>query len=882
MNSIRSKFYLFVSFLFICQVLYSLEQTGELYGPEITRNAVYKAAVAEEGLVGLWQFGSPAIDRVLDLSGNDLHASASGIKTIAGGPMSGSMLTNAYIRIDSNALLMPKYAVSVMAWIRIDQPEDGFQSLYRKEDGDGRLLLMLKDGGEKITFGIGTSFFEANPPECREINSPVTPGRVADGRWHLIAGVYNGLRMYTYLDGIRLQTEPVNGFMSDSGSSPVFIGSTRGKTEFFNGIIRDVRLYSRAISAGEMAALYHAGINDDRRAAEKEIWDAYQEELEYEIKREKKEIEYQALQNIAIKKYNETLDKKFMKPLDVEAMAFHSMRNFMMLTSEPLHSDSSLRPVHFYYQSLPEQVGPKPFGGIDFGDATARAVSNWPGLRAMAGDSLTGQLQQKGAQNVILALLHPLTGLAMQMDSNKPHADTLQYCYMWDQSRVLRTLVRWYSTEPDTREMLQPHIDKYLRAISAIADVRGTDENWGDYIGFSNDYFNADGTFSTSKKKQWIHMRSGIMLEGVVDYVAETDDPFALDLAKQLAACVAGAHEGDFMSAENRMYYGFGENGEYVGHVHTRTCTLLGMAKLAKYLYCNEEEKLAIAYLDIIEKAWNWSFSSGVASKTGWWLEFIGRHSSEIDQCADAIELSAVLGSLSELKHSRFERFSSYYDTCESFLVNYIARSYIKFTPEYETVLKAHWIDDLESKMKRAKATDGSFTGTCDMGNMVRFHGGRQQLLHMACCTQSGIRGMHAGWKAAIGMRDGVMRVNYFLNRKSPYADIITEQPAAGKATVLLKEDAKKILIRIPGWVDPTQMTLSFSGRTVRASDVAGYAGYAEIGPLSAQQNIEIKFPNQQRKMVEEIAGKSYTSFWRGNYVVRMEGPISDYLRMWP
>jgi len=81
----------------------------------------------------------------------------------------------------------------------------------------------------------------------------------SDGLWHHVVGVYDGSRRKTYLDGVLYQN------IADTGSipttnDPVAIGGridggTRGRIH--KGLIDDVRIYSRALSASEIRLLAH-------------------------------------------------------------------------------------------------------------------------------------------------------------------------------------------------------------------------------------------------------------------------------------------------------------------------------------------------------------------------------------------------------------------------------------------------------------------------------------------------------------------------------------------------------------------------------------------------------------------------------------------------
>ena len=75
--------------------------------------------------------------------------------------------------------------------------------------------------------------------------------RLNDNKWHLLTGVYSASKTQIYLDGVLRDSEPSGTFTPNLG--PLQIGSAKA------GIIDDVRIYDRALTAGEVQQLYLAG-----------------------------------------------------------------------------------------------------------------------------------------------------------------------------------------------------------------------------------------------------------------------------------------------------------------------------------------------------------------------------------------------------------------------------------------------------------------------------------------------------------------------------------------------------------------------------------------------------------------------------------------------
>ena len=97
----------------------------------------------------------------------------------------------------------------------------------------------------------------------------ITVGNLEENRFHFIAGILNRSRarsaeLMLYVDSVPVDTTIVGVDGSDTNIPLAFGALHRGTygstTEFFNGIIDDIRIYHRALSHNEICSLYH--IND--------------------------------------------------------------------------------------------------------------------------------------------------------------------------------------------------------------------------------------------------------------------------------------------------------------------------------------------------------------------------------------------------------------------------------------------------------------------------------------------------------------------------------------------------------------------------------------------------------------------------------------------
>ena len=82
-----------------------------------------------------------------------------------------------------------------------------------------------------------------------------------DGSWHHVAGVFDTDTdtAYIYFDGTLSNSRTETREVGDGGSKPIYIGSRGGTGNYFTGKIDDMRVYNRALSPREVAALAGGG-----------------------------------------------------------------------------------------------------------------------------------------------------------------------------------------------------------------------------------------------------------------------------------------------------------------------------------------------------------------------------------------------------------------------------------------------------------------------------------------------------------------------------------------------------------------------------------------------------------------------------------------------
>ena len=80
---------------------------------------------------------------------------------------------------------------------------------------------------------------------------------VTSGTWHFISGVFDpaGPTEAMVVDGVKLNPSPPATIVLDPIASTIALGCRDDHALYFNGVIDEVRVYSRALSDAEIAAL---------------------------------------------------------------------------------------------------------------------------------------------------------------------------------------------------------------------------------------------------------------------------------------------------------------------------------------------------------------------------------------------------------------------------------------------------------------------------------------------------------------------------------------------------------------------------------------------------------------------------------------------------
>ncbi len=211
--------------------------------------------LGDPDLVGLWHMDGDWGDS----SGKENHGTPfngpvfSADKKI--GTRSGSFDgSDDYISVLTAGFPTGSTARTITAWVKTTTTT-GDKSVFHYGAADGstppkNFHLFLSSGKAGIGNGYGHGV-------------AVGTSSVANGAWHFIAGVYEGAGSNLariYVDGVQENSGAIT--TPNTSSASAMIGRFLAGGGQFNGLMDEVAVYKRALTAEEIAFLYHSGISE--------------------------------------------------------------------------------------------------------------------------------------------------------------------------------------------------------------------------------------------------------------------------------------------------------------------------------------------------------------------------------------------------------------------------------------------------------------------------------------------------------------------------------------------------------------------------------------------------------------------------------------------
>jgi hypothetical protein len=220
------------------------------------------AAQGAEPLRGQWHLDETS-GNFADSSGNGLTGTRAG--TVASVPDgrfgAGVHLASKPEIIDAgNQSLLQPPTVTLMAWVRSSSTPGTVENIAAQGAAGScaHASYALYTGGSSDSSGV--RFYVWNG--STSFRTPAAPNTIWNGQWHMVAGTYDGSAVRLYVDGAEVGEAPGSGSIGYGldVSNNFTIGNYAGASTcledtHFPGDIDETRVYSRALSAGEIGQL---------------------------------------------------------------------------------------------------------------------------------------------------------------------------------------------------------------------------------------------------------------------------------------------------------------------------------------------------------------------------------------------------------------------------------------------------------------------------------------------------------------------------------------------------------------------------------------------------------------------------------------------------
>ncbi len=203
-------------------------------------------------LGGLFTKGA-LYETTCDSSGNEAFAVLHNGVSRSTGEYNGALRfdgSNDYAQVEKESIFDITNQITVSAWIKVNAFDKSYQAVVTK--GDSAWRLQRYSNTNYIEFacsGISNNQF-GNIWSNKSVN---------DSQWHHVAGVYNGLQIMIYIDGVLNVSQYATGHI-ETDHYKVMIGqNAQASGRNWNGWIDDVQVYNRSLDANEISIIKSGG-----------------------------------------------------------------------------------------------------------------------------------------------------------------------------------------------------------------------------------------------------------------------------------------------------------------------------------------------------------------------------------------------------------------------------------------------------------------------------------------------------------------------------------------------------------------------------------------------------------------------------------------------
>src|SRR3989344_7863713 len=203
------------------------------------------AAAPTNGLIGYWAFEEQSGTTAGDSSGNGNNGTLTNGPTWVTGKVGSGALSfdgiNSYVSMGNTNDAPPTFTLS--SWVNHAIPQTNVGVVGKHTAGNGYYFSTFYNsvtGARKIQLVINGTTISSN-------------ASFPEGAWTHVLGMFDGTNASIYINGVLDKTLAVSA--PNSTSANFFVGAQN--TTRFSGLIDEVRMYNRALSAQEILDVYN-------------------------------------------------------------------------------------------------------------------------------------------------------------------------------------------------------------------------------------------------------------------------------------------------------------------------------------------------------------------------------------------------------------------------------------------------------------------------------------------------------------------------------------------------------------------------------------------------------------------------------------------------
>ena len=203
--------------------------------------------VTATGPVAAYGFNEASGTTVADASGNGLTGTITGATRTTAGKFGRALSFNGtsnLVTVADNAKLDLTKGMTLEAWVR-PSTASGTRSVIFKERSGGPVYAMFANTSTNRPAGY------VSVGSAQDIRSTTT--QLPVNVWHHLAVTYDGITLRLYVDGGQVASRAIAGSITVS-TGALRIGGNSVWSQWFAGLIDEVRIYNRALTSTQLKA----------------------------------------------------------------------------------------------------------------------------------------------------------------------------------------------------------------------------------------------------------------------------------------------------------------------------------------------------------------------------------------------------------------------------------------------------------------------------------------------------------------------------------------------------------------------------------------------------------------------------------------------------